>query len=112
MHEWSPIVRRVSVFAHESITVSNPTLRSLPSTSYLKKKRIYQISGITLACVRTHTFTVTRTVVQVVTVKPRTVLSSPTRITETYGTYAISIMETAVWAVDDYQDRKRLLTCQ
>jgi len=62
----------------------------------------YQISGIALACVRTHTFTVTRTVVQVVAMKLRTVLSSPTGITETYGTYAISIMKTAVWAVDDY----------
>ena len=40
-------------------------------------------------------------------VKLGTVLSSPTRITETYGTYAISIMETAVWAVDDYQNRIR-----
>ena len=55
-----------------------------------------------LARVRTHTFTVTRTVVQAVAVKPRTVLSRPTGITETYGTYAISIMETAVWAAGDY----------
>ena len=62
-----------------------------------------------LAYVRTHTFTVTRAVVQVVAVKPRTVLSSPTGITETYGTYAISIMETAVWTVDDYQDRTRFV---
>ena len=69
------------------------------------RKQTYQISGIALACVRTHTFTVTRTVVQVVAVKPRTVFSSPTRITETYCTYAISIMEAAVWAVNDYQER-------
>ena len=54
-----------------------------------------------LAYARTHTFTVTRTVVQVVAVKPRTILPSPTGITETYGTYAISIMETAVWTVDN-----------
>jgi len=32
-------------------------------------------------------------------------MPSPTRITETYGAYAISIMETAVRAVDDYQER-------
>ena len=60
-----------------------------------------------LACVRTYTFTVTRTVMQVVAVKPRAVLSSPTGITETYGTYAISIMKTAAWTVEDYQEAMR-----
>lgn len=76
------------------------------------RKETYQISRIAFACVRTHTFTVTRTVVQVVAVKLWTVLSSPTGIAKTYGTYAISIMETAVWAVDNYQERMRFLTCQ
>ena len=65
-----------------------------------------------LACVRTYAFTVTRTVVQVTAVKLGTVLSSPTGITETYGTYAISIMETAVWTVVDYQEGIRFFKCQ
>jgi len=69
------------------------------------EKETYQISGIALASVRTHAFTITRTVVQVVAVKLRAVLSSPTGITEAYGTYAVPIVKTAVWAVDDYQER-------
>ena len=76
------------------------------------RKQTYQISGMALACVRTHTFTVTRTVVQLVAVKPRTVFSSPTGMTETYGTYTISIMEAAIWAMDDCQERMRVFKYQ
>ena len=65
----------------------------------------YQIPRVTLAGIRAHTFTVTRTVMQVMAVKLGTVLPSPSRIAEAYGTYAVSIVETAIWAVNNCQER-------
>ena len=46
---------------------------------------------------------------QVMTVKLGTVFSSPSGVTETRGTYTVSIMETAVRAVDNYEAKKKFI---
>ena len=46
---------------------------------------------------------------QVVAVKLGTVVSSPSGVTETRGTYAVPIMETAVRAVDNYKAKKKFI---
>ena len=46
---------------------------------------------------------------QVITVKPGTVFSSPSGIAETRGTYTVPVMETVVRAVDNYEAKKKFI---
>ena len=64
---------------------------------------VYQESWVTLADIRPYTFTTLRAVMQIRTMKLRTVLPSPSAITVTDSSYTLAIVVTCVWAVNDWK---------
>ena len=61
----------------------------------------YNESGCTLANIWSHTLPIARAVMHAITVRLRTVASSPASIAEAGGTNTVAVVKTAIWTTDN-----------